>query len=193
MDAKVPYYYPDRGWMFEGRSISEDEAEMIGTELGVPFCEQRGGWENQAFLMACNLAGASYVDGIAELMKALSPGDLLRLEREPSNEYDEAAILVKDAEGRKLGYIPRALNTVPSSLMDSGRHLYAVVHTLKGTYMNMLVYMELPGRAIYRHFAAFGDIGVDGIRIDAEPTGRWTEVRDFASEPGHLIYRRSFG
>lgn len=57
----------------------------------------------------------------------------------------------------------------------------------------MLVYMEMPGHAVYRHFAAFRDIGIEGIRIDAEPTGRWAEVRDFASEPGHLVHRRSFG
>lgn len=193
MDAKVPYLYPGRGWMFEGRSITENEAERIGTELGVPFCEQKEGWENAAFLMVCDLAGASHVEGIENILKDLSSGDLLQLEREPSNRYDAAAILVKDTEGRKLGYIPKALNRVPSNLMDSGRSLYAIIHTLDGLHLSMLVYMELPGHAIYRHFAAFHDIGVSGIRIDAVPTGRWTEVRDFGSEPGHIIYSRSFG
>lgn len=47
--------------------------------------------------------------------------------REPENEYDELAILVKDEKGHKLGYVPRRCNRVPARLMDAGKLLYAVV------------------------------------------------------------------
>ena len=52
---------------------------------------------------------------------------LPQLIREPKNEYDELAILVKDEKGHKLGYVPRRNNAPYARLLDAGKVLYAIV------------------------------------------------------------------
>lgn len=74
------------------------------------------------------VAGTHYVRGIKKLAKALSPGDEVKLIREPKNEHDEKAILVKNADNKKLGYVPRARNEVISRLMDGGMCFRAEVY-----------------------------------------------------------------
>jgi hypothetical protein len=44
--------------------------------------------------------------------------------REPDNPYDHKAIVIKNADGVKIGYVPRADNVVFSRLMDAGKLLF---------------------------------------------------------------------
>ncbi len=80
------------------------------------------------------VAGCNHVDGIEGLLNELKVGDRLILLREPKNEYDELAILVKDQMDRKLGYIPRAHNHIMARLMDAGKLLYAKVTKILDKY-----------------------------------------------------------
>ena len=59
-------------------------------------------------------------------------GDRITLLREPQNEHDELAILVKDEKKHKLGYIPRSDNHVMARLMDAGKLLYGIITELRG-------------------------------------------------------------
>ena len=56
--------------------------------------------------------------------------DKLSLQRE-DNEYDKNAILVLNAEKKKLGYVPEKDNIIFSRLMDAGKKLTAKIIEIK--------------------------------------------------------------
>lgn len=78
----------------------------------------------EIFLLECPVAGTSHVP-IMEIEPLLEVGETLTLKREPENAYDALAILVLDARGAKLGYVPRDRNQVLARLLDAGKPLYA--------------------------------------------------------------------
>ena len=51
-------------------------------------------------------------------------GDRLDFFREPDNPYDPMVIAVKNTDGVKIGYVPKADNAVFSRLMDAGKLLF---------------------------------------------------------------------
>ncbi len=77
--------------------------------------------------MQTMINGAMHVDDIYDLSAGLRPGDRVELILEPENPYDEMAILVKNEEHQKLGYIPRVKNEVLFHLMDAGKYLYGII------------------------------------------------------------------
>lgn len=81
-------------------------------------------FERDIFLFATFVAGTTHVEGIEELEKHLQIGDHLDFYREPQNEYDKRAIVIKTKNGVKIGYVPRADNIVFSRLMDAGKLLF---------------------------------------------------------------------
>lgn len=76
-------------------------------------------------LMTTKIAGIYYRD-LSVVEGLIEKGDILYLKREPENPYDEKAILVTAEDGYVLGYVPKADNEIPSSLMNSGEKLYAI-------------------------------------------------------------------
>ncbi len=52
------------------------------------------------------------------IVAALKPGDELTLIREPSNPFDPLAIAIYDAEGRKIGFVPKKQNGVLAQYID---------------------------------------------------------------------------
>ncbi|WP_295858528.1 HIRAN domain-containing protein [uncultured Fibrobacter sp.] len=90
--------------------------------------------------------GLQFVNGITQLLNPLDKGNKLTLVREPENRYDKFAILVKDADGQKIGYVPRRNNLVLARLMDAGKALYATVHDKSEAHaypeLSIDVYME---------------------------------------------------
>ena len=60
-------------------------------------------------------------------IKTLPIDSELLLEREPSNEYDRWAILVKTVEGKILGYLPTGKNQSVARMMDAGKRIKAFV------------------------------------------------------------------
>ena len=73
---------------------------------------------SDTFLMETYVAGTSYVDNIREISYDLEENQLVLLEREPQNPYDDMAILILDEKARKIGYVPRHQNEVIARLMD---------------------------------------------------------------------------
>ncbi|MBR4813401.1 MAG: HIRAN domain-containing protein [Lachnospiraceae bacterium] len=72
------------------------------------------------------VAGTGYIND-KTILDELKNGDVLWLQREPENKFDEKAILVLDGKKRKIGYVPESDNTVFSRLMDAGKYLTAKI------------------------------------------------------------------
>lgn len=92
-----------------------------GLDIAKPF-------EQHIYLVDARIAGTTYVDGIREIEPRLAVDTRLNFFREPNNPHDPLAILIKDAEGNKLGYVPRRKNEILSRLMDAGKLLYGTIY-----------------------------------------------------------------
>ena len=91
-----------------------------GGGLPVPFVQE-------LFLLECEIAGTGFIKDIEGKSKALTEGTVVSLVREPDNKYDELAIRIDDADGGKLGYVPRKKNEILARLLDGGKMLYGKV------------------------------------------------------------------
>lgn len=91
-----------------------------GLDIGKPF-------EQEIFLIEVHIAGTTHIDNMDVLEPKLTEGVEVQFFREPNNQYDTRAIVVKDKGGNKLGYIPRDKNEILSRLMDAGKLLYGKV------------------------------------------------------------------
>ena len=87
-------------------------------------------FERDIFLFDTHVSGTSYVAGIEELEPHINTGDKLDFFREPDNPYDKRAIVIKNTNGVKIGYVPKADNMIFSRLMDAGKLLFGRI-TLK--------------------------------------------------------------
>jgi len=116
----------------ETNIVSILNSAKSGLELGKPF-------SRQIYLISASIAGAFYVDGIHDLLDKIIPGAKLRFIREPDNKYDKLAILVKDQDDNKLGYVPREKNPILARLMDAGKLIYGTVKTINNDddYINI--------------------------------------------------------
>lgn len=82
-------------------------------------------FERDIFLFDTHVAGTGYVEGIEDLEPHLRIEDKLDFFREPDNPYDSRAIVIRNADGVKIGYVPKADNVIFSRLLDAGKLLFA--------------------------------------------------------------------
>jgi len=82
-------------------------------------------FEREIYLFDTHIAGTSYIEGIEDLEPHLKIDDKLDFFREPENQYDDKAMVIKNADGVKIGYLPKADNVILSRLMDAGKLLFA--------------------------------------------------------------------
>jgi len=96
-------------------------------------------FERDIFLFDTRVAGTSHVEGIEELEPHLAPGDKLDFFREPDNRHDDRAIVIKNADGVKIGYVPKADNVIFSRLMDAGKLLFGRITAkeMKGRWLRI--------------------------------------------------------
>ncbi|MBQ3335053.1 MAG: HIRAN domain-containing protein [Eubacteriaceae bacterium] len=87
----------------------------------------------------------SYIAGTTHLpdrsvLEDIKIGDELTLQRE-DNRFDSNAILILDAQKRKLGYVPEKDNIIFARLMDAGKLLKAQITKIekKGNYTRISV------------------------------------------------------
>ena len=107
-----------------GNIIKTDGGELAGLLHG------KGGgltvpkpFERDIFLIDTFVAGTTHIKDIGELASHLDIDDRLDFFREPDNKYDPKAIVIKNSDGLKIGYVPREDNAVFSRLMDAGKLL----------------------------------------------------------------------
>ncbi|MGA9750185.1 MAG: HIRAN domain-containing protein [Acidobacteriota bacterium] len=79
----------------------------------------------RTLIQSSPVAGFQFYEG-PKVSPNIAPGDRLALVREPGNPHDRLAVAVH-WQSRKLGYLPRDVNGLPSSLLDQGRTVYATV------------------------------------------------------------------
>ena len=120
----------------ETNIVSILNSEKHGLDIGKPF-------SRQIYLITASIAGSYYVDNIGDLLDQLEIGAKLRFVREPDNQYDELAILVKDNNNNKLGYVPRKKNPILARLMDAGKLIYGTVKTVNDDDNYINIEMEI--------------------------------------------------
>ena len=108
-----------------GEITKINEGELItlikeGGDLNKPFGQE-------VFLLETLLAGTTHAENIKELEPDIKAGLKVNFYRETSNKYDPKAIVVKEENGQKLGYIPKEKNEILSRLMDAGKLIYGIV------------------------------------------------------------------
>lgn len=98
-------------------------------------------FERDIFLFDTNVAATSYIEGIEELEPHLNIGDRLQFFREPENPYDRHAIVIRNKDGVKIGYVPRKDNVIFSRLMDAGKILFGEIaeKTMRGTWLDIKI------------------------------------------------------
>ena len=94
-----------------------------------------GGWGSlprpfgqNIYLLETHIAGTTHVGNIKEIEPELLAGARFDFFREPNNPYDTLAIVIKDSQGRKLGYVPRQNNEILAHLMEAGKKIYGTLH-----------------------------------------------------------------
>ena len=95
--------------------------------------------EMDIFLFDSHVAGTTFIEGIEELEPHLNIDDRLDFFREPDNKHDPKAIVIKNADGVKIGYVPREDNVIFSRLMDAGKLLFGRItyKEMKGKWLKI--------------------------------------------------------
>ncbi len=96
-------------------------------------------FEKDIFLFDSHVAGTTFIEGIEELEPHLNIDDRLDFFREPDNKHDPKAIVIKNADGVKIGYVPREDNVIFSRLMDAGKLLFGRItyKEMKGKWLKI--------------------------------------------------------
>lgn len=103
-------------------------------------------FERDVFLFDTYVAGTTHIEGIEALEPHLNIDDRLEFFREPDNQYDKQAIVIKTADGVKIGYVPQNDNVIFARLMDAGKLLFGKITSKekKGSWVK-------PGIKVYLH------------------------------------------
>lgn len=110
--------------------------ELMIPEEDVVALTQNGGLSqvikplmNEIHLFDTYVAGVSYLKD-KTVLENIKTKDRLTLQRE-ENKFDDKAILVLTADGKKLGYVPEKDNIIFSRFMDAGKMLVAYITEIK--------------------------------------------------------------
>ena len=124
--------------------IRIDETNIVSIlNLAKSGLDLRKPFSRQIYLISASVAGAFYVDDIYDLLDEMKIGSKLRFVREPDNKYDKLAILVKDQDNNKLGYVPREKNPILARLMDAGKLIYGTVKEINNDDNYINIEMEI--------------------------------------------------
>ena len=95
--------------------------------------------QKEIFLFDTYIAGTTHLDD-SSVLDRIKVGDMLTLQRE-TNKFDTNAILMINAEGKKLGYVPEKDNLIFARLMDAGKLLKAKISSIdmKGSFKQISV------------------------------------------------------
>ena len=118
----------------EGGLVSLLHGKGGGLSIPKPF-------EKDIFLFDSHVAGTTFIDGIDKLEPFLNIDDRLDFFREPDNHYDPKAIVIKNTDGVKIGYVPKEDNIIFSRLMDAGKLLFGKISNKekKGNWLKIYI------------------------------------------------------
>ena len=118
----------------EGGLVSLLHGKGGGLSIPKPF-------EKDIFLFDSHVAGTTFIVGIDKLEPFLNIDDRLDFFREPDNHYDPKAIVIKNTDGVKIGYVPKEDNIIFSRLMDAGKLLFGKISNKekKGNWLKIYI------------------------------------------------------
>lgn len=121
--------------------VKRNENDLVGLLYGRHGSLAVQPFERDIFLFDTYVAGTSYIEGIEELALHLNIGDRLDFFREPDNPYDDKAIVIRNTDGVKIGYVPRKDNVVFARLMDAGKLLFGKITDkgMKGKWVRIAI------------------------------------------------------
>lgn len=114
--------------------LTKKDSDLLDVVTGTDLVDIIKPLVNEIHLFDTYVAGTTHLED-KTVLDQIHLGDKLSLVRE-ENEFDEKAIVIKTADGRKLGYVPEKDNLIFSRLMDAGKLLTAKIstHELRGTF-----------------------------------------------------------
>lgn len=129
-------------------------ADLVKSDSGglVGLIHGKGGdlsipkpFEQDIFLFETHVAGTTHVEGIEELEPHLNVDDKLDFFREANNQHDHQAIVIKNSDGVKIGYVPKQDNVIFSRLMDAGKLLFGRITAkeMRGEWLNIKIKVYL--------------------------------------------------
>ncbi|KAI3402201.1 hypothetical protein diail_130 [Diaporthe ilicicola] len=125
---------PGRGYSQSYLGDEEPEALELTQADDGPALQLYGTADNK-------IVGCRYYNGI------VSPGELVVLRREPSNQYDRNAVRVDNVMGSQVGHLPRTVVEKLAPLMDSGDIYVEAAITGEKGYFDCPVQLILFGTA----------------------------------------------
>ena len=125
-----------------GDLVKSGESGLVGLlhgangEISIPKP-----FEQDIFLFDTYVAGTTHIEGIEELEPHLLEDDRLEFFREPDNQHDKQAIVIKTVDGVKIGYVPRQDNAIFARLMDAGKLLFGKITSKekKGAWVKIYI------------------------------------------------------
>ena len=98
-------------------------------------------YSKDIYLFSTHIAGTSHVPNILELEPHIIENLEVHFFREPNNPFDKKAIVIRDNDNNKIGYVPRDRNDIISNLMDAGKIIFGKVtgKELKNKYVDIKI------------------------------------------------------
>lgn len=107
--------------------ISTNNGDLLGTIKNGGGLDNLKPYSKDIYLFSTHIAGTSYIPNILELEPNIIENLIVHFFREPNNPYDPKAIVIKDDNNNKIGYVPRIRNDIISNLMDAGKVIFGKV------------------------------------------------------------------
>ena len=122
-----------------GNELSKKEKELVSLVQGNELGDLIKPMIREIHLFDSFIAGTTHLED-KSVLENVNVGDMLSMQRE-DNKFDDNAILILNADKKKLGYVPEKDNLVFARLMDAGKLLKAKVSRIehKGSFTQISV------------------------------------------------------
>ena len=122
-----------------GNELSKKEKGLVSLVQGNELGDLIKPIIREIHLFDSFVAGTTHLED-KSVLENVNVGDMLSMQRE-DNKFDSNAILILNADKKKLGYVPEKDNVVFARLMDAGKLLKAKVSKIeqKGSFTQISV------------------------------------------------------
>lgn len=122
-----------------GNELSKKEKDLVSLVQGNELGDLIKPMIREIHLFDSFVAGTTHLED-KSVLENVNVGDMLSMQRE-DNKFDSNAILILNADKKKLGYVPEKDNLVFARLMDAGKLLKAKVSKIeqKGSFTQISV------------------------------------------------------
>ena len=122
-----------------GNELSKKEKDLVSLVQGNELGNLIKPMIREIHLFDSFVAGTTHLED-KSVLENVKVGDMLSMQRE-DNKFDSNAILILNADKKKLGYVPEKDNVVFARLMDAGKLLKAKVSKIeqKGSFTQISV------------------------------------------------------